>query len=226
MLQDDWVLCKIYEHQYGMKKSQMEGQNNKQVTITVAPQCQQLNQYHQTQCMQSSLSPNMVDNSQFQFNQYSQVQKMQDDSSKYVAVSCQPNQCSESQPNEVSSSSNMIGITQCQPNQHDDAQQMQVSSSSNMNAAPQYHSNQYPQAQPNQGCFLADYNSQYLSNQHFQDQQTNVFLSTNEVYDSQYLRNQHSQDQQMQDSQMEDDYILQLINLDDKDSYVNYFEEA
>jgi uncharacterized protein with LGFP repeats len=120
----------------------------------------------------------------------------------------------------------MIGITQCQPNQHDDAQQMQVSSSSNMNAAPQYHSNQYPQAQPNQGCFLADYNSQYLSNQHFQDQQTNVFLSTNEVYDSQYLRNQHSQDQQMQDSQMEDDYILQLINLDDKDSNVNYFEEA
>jgi hypothetical protein len=30
----------------------------------------------------------------------------------------------------------------------------------------------------------------------------------------------------MQDSQMEDDYIWQVINLDDKDSYGNYFEEA
>jgi hypothetical protein len=52
------------------------------VTIIVAPQCQQLNQYDQTQCMQTSSSPNMVDNSHFQFNQYSGVQQMQDDSSK------------------------------------------------------------------------------------------------------------------------------------------------
>ncbi|XP_045792150.1 NAC domain-containing protein 2-like [Trifolium pratense] len=185
---DNWVLCKIYEHQYGMKKCQLEGQTNKQVAIStsvyIAPQCQ-LNQCHQTQCMQSSLSPNMIDNSQFQFNQQ-YYKQMQDVSSEFQMVSNQPNhQYSESQPAEVSVPSNTIGITHCQPNQYqyENTQQMQASSSSTMMVTPQYHFNQ----------------------QHYsQDQQMQDSLKEDIVYDSHMP---HHQAYQPCESQMKEYYF-------------------
>lgn len=58
MLQDDWILCKIYEHKYGIK-CQLKSQNNKKVTIftnvVVTPQCQPI-QHSKIQQMQDSIS--------------------------------------------------------------------------------------------------------------------------------------------------------------------------
>jgi len=164
MLQDDWALCKIYESQYGMKKKyEIIGQNNRRLRIStnvvVNPQCQP-SQYHQTQSMQPSFSPNMVANSQ--------CQEMQDVAlltSMILGARYQANQHSQSQATKVSSSPYMIDISQCQRHS-DQFQQMQASLLGNMVAAPQ---NQPNQSQPMK-ALLSPYTigiSQCQSSQHY-----------------------------------------------------------
>nr|QSD99816.1 NAC family transcription factor [Melilotus albus] len=228
---DDLVLCKIYEHRYGTKKYQITDQNNKRLKVStnmvVTPQCQP-NQYHQTQCMQPSLSPNMVGNSQCHFNQNSDLaQKMQDDAlftRMIVRARYQPSQHSQSQgqsnqhSNQVqqmptSLSRNMVVTPQDQPNQHSQSQAMKVSSSPYKIGISQGQSNQHSdQVQQMQVSSLSRnmvVAPQDQPNQHSQSQAMKIFSSPYRIGISQGQSNQHSdQVQQMQVSSLSRNMVV------------------